>query len=167
MLRSLLSSVIILLHLGSFSQTFGNFDVSFDGFLSSDTNKAYANNTITETDVFGVLPEKAESLRLQYWEERQLLIEPNPMLGLTYLQFYVPYEGSVAVIVSTTNGTLMSSSTEFLSKGVHTFELASVSKGMFFVLVYGNGFIYNKKLLSNNTELNKPKFTLTNLSISE
>jgi uncharacterized protein (TIGR02145 family) len=78
----------------------------------------------------------------------KLQIYPNPITDVSFLSFDTPEVGNVIITVSDLTGKSVYQITEYLSIGTHSFRIAGLGPGMYFINITGTNFHYSTKLIS-------------------
>ena len=77
-----------------------------------------------------------------------LKIYPNPMVDQSILTFSTPENGSVTISIADLSGKSVYHTSTVLSAGTHSFRVAGLGRGLYFVKISGGNFSYSTKLVS-------------------
>ena len=83
-------------------------------------------------------------------KDENLKVYPNPMEGEAKISFYAKQTGKVKITISDISGKQIIKTTNYLSKGIHYYEIACLKKGIYFITVEGEYYNYSTKISSNN-----------------
>jgi uncharacterized protein (TIGR02145 family) len=77
-----------------------------------------------------------------------LQICPNPMAEQSILTFIAPENGSVVICIVDLSGKTVCQISTVLLNGTHSFRVAGISQGIYFIKVIGKNYNYSTKLIS-------------------
>ncbi len=80
-----------------------------------------------------------------------LQIYPNPTQGSTEIAFYVEQKGNAQITINDITGKEVLRFDNRFTKGIHKFQLNGLKKGMYFVNIKSETYLYSSKLISQNT----------------
>ncbi len=80
-----------------------------------------------------------------------LQIYPNPTQGSTEIAFYAEQKGNAQITINDITGKEVLRFDNRFTKGIHKFQLNGLKKGMYFVNIKSETYLYSSKLISQNT----------------
>lgn len=128
--------------------------ISFDGTgETSEVNTVLVTNlssgisvTLNGDDILHLT--SAVGINKNDDREDVVRIYPNPITDASILSFVTPEIGDVVITVTDLTGKTVCQISKYLTTGTHSFRIASIGQGIYFIEIAGTSFHYSAKLVS-------------------
>jgi len=152
--------IIVILLMSMFTQA-QDYYINFKTSKHSDTSAINTIKVFNLTTLDSVTLNGGDVLHLHYWpidginnlNNINLSIYPNPTYNKSTLKFTATESGDVVIGVYDITGKVIYKNTEYLSEGIHTFNISGVGNGMFLVRITGENYDYSTKLVGSSENI--------------
>jgi len=165
-MMKLITFTLLLAIITSLSLSAQNYNITFSGSGSSNVVDSVKIENLTQCTSLEMAGNNTLSLvatigisQKDFSEEAFVKIFPNPLESSSAIDFYIPENGTVSLIVSDLTGKRVLMQQSILYKGQHRYNITGLPKGIYVIQILSDNFTYTERLLSLSETSSYPNIT--------